>query len=256
MNKEETDTWKSGAYAFFVVLTNICAIISFVSMSSASYTHTSTVFDQDKEEYVKSTTTISYDDYSSLRYGMSTQITTWIFTLGVLFSIVACDILGVWTETPRLMKRIDRGFILSCFMAYSGALAQSAISTDCRCRTINLNCLIKFFRANKLSNIVHHLCLPAFLSLKRNDNGTTIKKYDGGVKHDVKKFCHKVGASTTFMWFAVFALYLAAAIRYYDRFLAPKEIKATTVAQDSPTESVAAPSEPPQSSEVLGSHDL
>ena len=58
------------------------------------------------------------------------------------------------------------------------------------------------------------------------------------------------------MWFAVFALYLAAAIRYYDRFLASKEIKATSVAQDTPTESITAPSEPPPSSEVLGSHDL
>ena len=48
-----------------------------------------------------------------------------------------------------------------------------------------------------------------------------------------------------------FALYLAAAIRYYDRFLASKEIKATSVAQDTPTESITAPSEPPPSSEFF-----
>lgn len=154
---------------------------------------------------------------------MSAQIMTWLFSLYVLLLIALVDVSGFWQESARIDQRLRRGFMIICFYSYSGTLAISTLSTDCH-----------------------------------NDNGTTIKDFPASMDDDIKKFCKKVGASATFMWFMTFCVFLCAALRLHKKTLSlPSSAVAEGNASNTDLRSGGATTETtPPSGEIMGGHNL
>ena len=165
---------------------------------------------------------LAQQDFTALRFAMSSQILAWLFSLYVLTIIALVDVAGYWSETARIKKRLQIGFTFTCFYAYTGTLAISAISADCR-----------------------------------NGNGTTIKDYSStsNMKDDINKFCNKVGASTTFMWFMAFCVFIPAALRFYKTSIVSSPPTRQGNA-DEPLARVHQEQPPPQSEGIVGGHDL